>query len=201
MNSCCSPELLESALAGSLSGQDESELGRHLESCQACSSALEQMAGGREWCRDAASLLAADDLDVTAPSGDKWSEIDFTVEHLEPSDDRAALGKLGGYELNFASDVDLMYVYTSYEGSTSGLGDHGEVQQQISNHEYFITLARRLTTLIGGQGPEGQAARVDMAAAEAMAEVTGSTAPTAASTAKPGTARTAGGVGTPSSRR
>ena len=32
------------------------------------------------------------------------------------------MGKLGGYELNFASDVDLMYVYTSYEGSTSGLG-------------------------------------------------------------------------------
>src|SRR5262249_41413038 len=25
------------------------------------------------------------------------------------------MGKLGGYELNFSSDVDLMYVYTSYE--------------------------------------------------------------------------------------
>src|SRR2546422_119009 len=72
------------------------------------------------------------------------------------------MGKLGGYELNFASDVDLMYVYTSYEGSTSGLGDNGEGQHQISNHEYFVTLARRLTTLIGGQGPEGQAFRVDL---------------------------------------
>jgi glutamate-ammonia-ligase adenylyltransferase len=72
------------------------------------------------------------------------------------------MGKLGGYELNFASDVDLMYVYTSYEGSTSGLGDNGEVRQQISNHEYFVALARRLTTLIGGQGPEGQAFRVDL---------------------------------------
>jgi glutamate-ammonia-ligase adenylyltransferase len=72
------------------------------------------------------------------------------------------MGKLGGYELNFASDVDLMYVYTSYEGSTSGLGDNGAVRQQISNHEYFVALARRLTTLIGGQGPEGQAFRVDL---------------------------------------
>jgi [glutamine synthetase] adenylyltransferase / [glutamine synthetase]-adenylyl-L-tyrosine phosphorylase len=72
------------------------------------------------------------------------------------------MGKLGGYELNFASDVDLMYVYTSYEGSTSGLGDNGERRQQISNHEYFVALARRLTTLIGGQGPEGQAFRVDL---------------------------------------
>jgi glutamate-ammonia-ligase adenylyltransferase len=72
------------------------------------------------------------------------------------------MGKLGGYELNFASDVDLMYIYTSYEGNTSGLGAHGEVRQQISNHEYFVALARRLTTLIGGQGPEGQAFRVDL---------------------------------------
>ncbi|HEY5865247.1 MAG TPA: hypothetical protein VI542_06800 [Candidatus Tectomicrobia bacterium] len=72
-----------------------------------------------------------------------------------------AMGKLGGYELNFSSDVDLMYVYTSYEGSTSGLGANGR-GQQISNHEYFVTLARRLTTLVGGQGPEGQAFRVDL---------------------------------------
>jgi glutamate-ammonia-ligase adenylyltransferase len=72
------------------------------------------------------------------------------------------MGKLGGYELNFSSDVDLMYVYTSYEGSTSGRGDNGAVLQQISNHEFFVALARRLTTLIGGQGPEGQAFRVDL---------------------------------------
>ncbi len=72
------------------------------------------------------------------------------------------MGKLGGYELNFSSDVDLMYIYTSYEGSTSGIVRDGQVQQQISNHEYFVTLARRLTTLIGGQGPEGQAFRVDL---------------------------------------
>ena len=72
-----------------------------------------------------------------------------------------AMGKLGGYELNFSSDVDLMYIYTSYEGSTSGPGDNGQ-GQQLSNHEYFVTLARRLTTLVGGQGPEGQAFRVDL---------------------------------------
>lgn len=72
------------------------------------------------------------------------------------------MGKLGGYELNFSSDVDLMYVYTSYEGQTSGIERDGQVQQQISNHEYFVILARRLTTLIGGQGPEGQAFRVDL---------------------------------------
>lgn len=72
------------------------------------------------------------------------------------------MGKLGGYELNFSSDIDLMYVYTSYQGQTSGVLRNGAVQQQISNHEYFVTLARRLTNLLGGKGPEGQAFRVDL---------------------------------------
>ncbi len=72
------------------------------------------------------------------------------------------MGKLGGYELNFSSDIDLMYVYTSYEGHTSGRTPEGQPVEPISNHEYFVTLARRLTTLIGGQGAEGHAFRVDL---------------------------------------
>jgi glutamate-ammonia-ligase adenylyltransferase len=72
------------------------------------------------------------------------------------------MGKLGGYELNFSSDIDLMYVYTSYQGQTQGVMRNGQMQNQISNHEYFVTLARRLTNLIGGKGPDGQAFRVDL---------------------------------------
>lgn len=72
------------------------------------------------------------------------------------------MGKLGGYELNFSSDIDLMYVYTSYQGQTSGVMREGRLQLQISNHEYFIALARRLTNVIGGKGPDGQAFRVDL---------------------------------------
>jgi glutamate-ammonia-ligase adenylyltransferase len=72
------------------------------------------------------------------------------------------MGKLGGYELNFSSDIDLMYVYTSYQGQTQGIMRDGRLQNQISNHEYFVMLARRLTNLIGGKGPDGQAFRVDL---------------------------------------
>jgi glutamate-ammonia-ligase adenylyltransferase len=72
------------------------------------------------------------------------------------------MGKLGGYELNFSSDIDLMYVYTSYQGQTRGVLRDGSWHNQISNHEYFVTFARRLTNLIGGQGPDGQAFRVDL---------------------------------------
>ena len=73
------------------------------------------------------------------------------------------MGKLGGGELNFSSDVDLMYVYTSYQGQTRGVMRSGERCGRISNHEYFVALARRLTTLIGGQqGAAGQIFRVDL---------------------------------------
>ena len=72
------------------------------------------------------------------------------------------MGKLGGGELNFSSDIDLMYVYTSYQGQTRGVMRNGERVGRISNHEYFTALARRLTTLIGGQGAAGQIFRVDL---------------------------------------
>lgn len=72
------------------------------------------------------------------------------------------MGKLGGYELNFSSDIDLMYVYDSYEGQTSGSVRNDQWSAPISNHEYFVKLSQRLTNIVGGKGPEGQAFRVDL---------------------------------------
>ena len=72
------------------------------------------------------------------------------------------MGKLGGGELNFSSDIDLMYVYTSYQGQTRGVMRDGERRGRISNHEYFVALARRLTSLISGRQASGQIFRVDL---------------------------------------
>lgn len=72
------------------------------------------------------------------------------------------MGKLGSYELNFSSDIDLMYVYDSYEGQTTGAVRNDQWRAPISNHEYFVKLSQRLTNLIGGKGPDGQAFRVDL---------------------------------------
>lgn len=68
-----------------------------------------------------------------------------------------ALGKLGSYELNYASDIDLMFVY-SEEGTTSGQGERGEV----TNREYFVKLAETVARLVGQPGGEGAAYRVDL---------------------------------------
>ena len=57
------------------------------------------MAGGAAWCREAAALLIEDELDDAVPSREEWSNVDFTVEHLEPSDEPNVLGRLGGYDV------------------------------------------------------------------------------------------------------
>lgn len=73
---------------------------------------------------------------------------DFTI---------VALGKLGSFELNYASDIDLMFIYSD-EGSTSGVGERGEV----TNREYFVKLAETVAKLVGQPAGEGAAYRVDL---------------------------------------
>lgn len=64
-----------------------------------------------------------------------------------------AMGKLGGRELNFSSDVDLIFAYPE-EGTTTGA-------KSISAHEYFTRVARRLVSLLEEATPDGFVYRVD----------------------------------------
>ncbi len=68
-----------------------------------------------------------------------------------------ALGKLGSHELNYASDIDLVFIY-SEDGATSGSGERGK----LSNREYFIKLSENITKLVGQPAGEGAAYRVDL---------------------------------------
>ena len=99
MNTSCSMALLESALAGDLPAGDEQALCHHLDACDACSAALESLAAGPEFCRQMAAHLIEDDLDAAFPPPGAWSEIDFTVEHLEAAEEPGVLGRLGDYDV------------------------------------------------------------------------------------------------------
>jgi len=70
------------------------------------------------------------------------------------------MGKLGGGELNFSSDVDLIYVYGSDEGATKG--PPGKTVEAIANEEYFEYLARDLTKALTAVTQEGSVFRVDL---------------------------------------
>jgi glutamate-ammonia-ligase adenylyltransferase len=68
-----------------------------------------------------------------------------------------ALGKLGSLELNYSSDIDLVFLYSD-EGSTAGTGNRGEV----TNREYFVKLSEAIAKFVGQSGGEGAAYRVDL---------------------------------------
>ena len=87
---------------------------------------------------------------------ERWVETRFAV---------MGMGKLGGHELNYSSDVDLIYLYESHDGETRvprtrraavpvGVG--------ISNEEYFEILARELTRALAEPTREGHIFRVDL---------------------------------------
>jgi glutamate-ammonia-ligase adenylyltransferase len=65
-----------------------------------------------------------------------------------------ALGKLGGQELNYSSDIDLMFVYSG-NGETSG-------PDSITNKEFFKKVANRYTELLSTYTADGSCYRVDL---------------------------------------
>ncbi len=67
-----------------------------------------------------------------------------------------ALGKLGSKELNYSSDIDLLFLYSD-EGATAAKG-----KETITNREFFVKLVQLIVKLVGGQGGEGAAYRVDL---------------------------------------
>ena len=64
------------------------------------------------------------------------------------------LGKLGGVELNYSSDIDLMFLF-EVDGQTDG-------SRQVSNGEFFDALARDLLKLLTEPTELGVPYRVDL---------------------------------------
>ena len=64
------------------------------------------------------------------------------------------MGKLGGRELNYSSDIDLVFVYPE-EGETDG-------GRAIDNAEFFLRLGQRVINLLANKTADGFVYRVDM---------------------------------------
>jgi glutamate-ammonia-ligase adenylyltransferase len=79
------------------------------------------------------------------PRGTNGSPARFTV---------LGMGKLGGAELNYSSDVDLIFLY-DVDGETAG-------PRPVSNGEFFDRLAREVVRLLTETTELGTAWRVDM---------------------------------------
>src|SRR6202040_4090733 len=64
------------------------------------------------------------------------------------------MGKLGGRELNFSSDIDLVFLYSG-AGETDG-------PRIVDNEEYFNRLGREVIRLLDVRNEDGFVFRVDM---------------------------------------
>ena len=62
------------------------------------------------------------------------------------------MGKLGGYELNFSSDIDLIFVYS----------DEGKTNTGTDNHEYYSRLCEFIIKAMSEITAEGYVFRVDV---------------------------------------
>jgi glutamate-ammonia-ligase adenylyltransferase len=73
------------------------------------------------------------------------------------------MGKLGGRELNFSSDIDLIYFYSSDDGETAGVqAPDGSITGRQSLHAFFIKLAEMITKAISQVTEDGFVFRTDL---------------------------------------
>jgi len=98
-------------------------------------------------CVEAASRLARGRVGARSgvPSGRDGRPARFVV---------LALGKLGGEELNYSSDIDLIFLY-DVEGQAAGV-------RGVSNAEFFARVGGEIVRLLADHTALGLAYRVDM---------------------------------------
>jgi glutamate-ammonia-ligase adenylyltransferase len=112
--------------------------------------------------------------EVSLQAAYEWADADLRARHGRPQVAAEGgkpepagfavigMGKLGGGELNFSSDIDLMYVYTA-DGETEGVRTAGGAfTGRITNHQYFIKLAEKVSAAIGRATEDGFVFRVDL---------------------------------------
>jgi glutamate-ammonia-ligase adenylyltransferase len=73
------------------------------------------------------------------------------------------MGKLGGHELNFSSDIDIIYFYESDKGATSGVDSgSGQIRGVVSLHTFFSKLAEMTGRALSQVTEDGFVFRVDV---------------------------------------
>ena len=122
--------------------------------------AWRDLAGWADLTETLADLTAFADAAIVAALA--YARGTLTAQYGEPRSAGGALqplvvvamGKLGGGELNFSSDVDLVLLFPEH-GETDGA-------RRISNEEFFTRLGQALVRALETPTPEGFVLRVDL---------------------------------------
>ena len=124
--------------------------------------------GCRDILGDADLTVTTEELsrmaDVCLSAAWRWAEAELRQRFGEPRGEDGmpaglaviGMGKLGGDELNYSSDIDLVFVYGD-DGETSG-GSEG----RVPTGDYFARGARAIVEALESVTDEGHAFRVDL---------------------------------------
>ncbi len=73
-----------------------------------------------------------------------------------------AMGKLGGFELNYSSDIDLLFIFDE-PGLVAPAGSHqGRSLPKLTHQEFFARLSQQLVKLVSESTQDGACYRVDL---------------------------------------
>ncbi len=87
------------------------------------------------------------------PQG-RWQRTQFAI---------IGLGKLGGQELNYSSDVDVVMVYSDEGSAFKEPPRKGEATGRgLNNHQFFLRLAEAFISEVARLAPEGNLYRIDL---------------------------------------
>src|SRR5262245_31661241 len=124
--------------------------------------------GCRDILGDADLTVTTEELsrlaDVCLGAACRWAEEELTARYGQPIGADGSptglaiigMGKLGGDELNYSSDIDLICVYGA-DGDTSG-GEAG----RLANGDFFAEAVRLIVEALEAVTEEGHAFRVDL---------------------------------------
>ncbi|GIU05982.1 MULTISPECIES: bifunctional [glutamate--ammonia ligase]-adenylyl-L-tyrosine phosphorylase/[glutamate--ammonia-ligase] adenylyltransferase [unclassified Shewanella] len=115
------------------------------------------------------SVLEESLLDLSALAealviaGRDWLYREMCAQQGTPTDSQGkpqkllilGMGKLGGRELNFSSDIDLIFTFPEHGETVGG-------RRSIENQQFFIRMGQRLVNLLNQVTVDGFVYRVDM---------------------------------------
>lgn len=130
---------------------------RHREMARIAWRDLSGMADLAETLRD-----TSDVADALTDAVLRWCYAELVTKHGTPRSFSGeaqqlvvlGMGKLGGRELNFSSDIDLIFAFPE-AGETDG-------KRSLDNQSFFVRVGQRLINTLGQTTAEGFAYRVDM---------------------------------------
>lgn len=106
----------------------------------------------------AAGMALSDIADTLIRALAPHVEAEFAIKHGRIADAHMAvlaMGKLGGRELTFTSDLDLVFIYPDTDEMSDG-------KSSLSAAAYFARLSQRLINALAAQTAEGRLYEVDM---------------------------------------